>query len=123
MIVYVVTARADEGRKVKAVFEDRDQAMCCCALCESDYAEIEVVDTEAIKIGGTKKPLAEWLVIINRHGEVIDAGVRYTFNETRRHCWDVDGSCDVRITHGVNVTEDTAKEIALDYWDKLEKKD
>ena len=122
MTVYVVTTRTGDGRKIKAVFEDRDEAICCCALFEADEAIMEAWDTDEIHVNCKKKPLAEWIVIIGADGRVIDMDVIYTFKEICRHSWDFDDSCTVRMTHDVDVSEGRAKEIALEYWRQLEKK-
>lgn len=116
MIVYVVTTHTPMGRKVRAVFEDRDPAVFCCALLEHDEAELEEFDTEAIKITGTMKPLREWTVYINADGEAIDTENRYVFTETLKFHEDVDGSVSVYLTVGTDVPEDKVKEIALDHW-------
>lgn len=122
MVVYIVTTQNREGRAIKAVFEDRDQAEYCCALLETNDAMLEEWDTEALEISGKAKPLAEWLVIINPDGKVIDIDHRYTFTESLRHSWDIDGSCAVRMTQATDVPESKAQNIALDYWRQLEKK-
>ena len=122
MTVYVVTTHSSHGRKVKAVFEDREEAICCCALLEADEAVMEAWDTDALKISCKKKPLAEWIVIIAPDGRVIDSDLLYTFDEVCRHSWDVDDSCTVRMTHDTDMSEGRAREIALNYWRKLDKK-
>lgn len=119
MIVYVVTTQASIGRKVKAVFEDRDQAIYCCALFEREEAELEEVDTEAIRISGNKKPLAEWTVCIDAGGKVIDCNYLYTFNKKRHFIVDEDGSGAVYLTVDTDLPEDKVIEIALDYWGSL----
>ena len=121
MIVYVVTTYSELGRKVKAVFEDRDQAIFCCALLERDDAEMEEWDTEAIKTTGTMKPLCEWTVFIRSDGTVFDIGQRYTFKEVQRWEEDTDGSGVMRMTLSLNVSEDTVKEIALEHWERMKK--
>ena len=118
MIVYIVTTYRDGERRVKAVFEDRDQAIYCCALCDQKDAEIEEHDTEAIKISGNKKPLAEWTVYVNPDGEVIDTSVRYTFEPQCKYSEDVDGSWVACLTQDVSVSEDQVKEIVLDHIDQ-----
>ena len=121
MVVYVVTAHTSEGRKIKAVFEDRKQAECCCALLDGDDSMLEAWDTDGIKITGNATPLAEWLVLIKPDGSVIGMDRRYTFTEMVHHSWDLDGSCAVRMTHPTVLSEDRVKEIALNYWRQLEK--
>ena len=115
MIVYVVTTHTDLGRKVKAVFEDRDQAIYCCALCEREYPEIEEMDTEAIQITGNKKPLAEWTVCFDADGNVIDCDRRYTFSETLRLVEDIGGCETMFLTVDKDLTEDEVKEIAQNH--------
>ena len=119
MIVYVVTT--GEGRSIKAVFEDRDQAICCCALCDQEDCMLEEWDTEAIQITGHKKPLAEWMVFINSEGKVIDTEVRYTFNEVLKFNADFDGSGTMHLTMDVNASEDEAKQLALNHWQRMKK--
>lgn len=119
MIVYVVTTHSKFGRKVRAVFEDRDEAIFCCALLERDESELEEFDTEAIKITGTMKPLCEWTVFIRADETIMDVGQRYTFDTVFGHDVDADGSGLVRFTLSLDVTEDKAKEIALDHWRRL----
>ena len=121
MIVYVVTTPSSRGRTIRAAFEDRDQAIYFCAFLDDDDATLETVDTDAIKVSGNQKPLADWLVVIDPDGEVVDTEMRYTFIETRRCRQDMDGSYYVRITHPIDVSEEQAKEIALDYWRNVKK--
>ena len=121
MIVYVVTTRTDIGRRVKAVFEDRDQAIYCCALFEREDAELEELDTDALKISGNKTPLVEWIVCIRAEGSVADVGKRYTFDKVRSCVEDIDGSCVVRMTHDRSVDEDIAVDIMLEYWQEQTK--
>lgn len=115
MIVYVVTTHALKGRKVKAVFEDRDQAVYYCALFERDDPELDEIDTEAIQITGKKKPLHEWTVHVKPDGRVSDMGLRYTFDETLTYDEDTDGTMIVCMTLDMDIHEDKVKEIALDY--------
>lgn len=119
MIVYVVSVHSKLGRKVKAVFENRDDAIFCCALLERDEAELEEYDTEAIKITGTMQPLCEWTVFIRADETIVEVGKRYTFENGFGHDIDTDGSGLVRFTQDLDVTEDKAKEIALEHWRRL----
>lgn len=121
MIVYIVTTNPHGERKIKAVFEDRDQAIYCCALCDQEDAMIEEWDTEAIQITGHKKPLAEWTVFINGKGEAIDAELRYTFTEILKFSEDMDGSGAVYLTVDKDTTEAEAKTMAVEYWEQLKK--
>ena len=119
MIVYVVTT-GDSG-SIKAVFEDRDQAIYCCALCYQEDCMLEEWDTEAIQITGHKKPLAEWTVFINGEGKAIDTEVRYTFNDVLKFCADFDGSGTMHLTLDVNASEDEAKKFAVNHWQRMTK--
>lgn len=121
MIVYVVTTYSKKGRQVKAVFEDRAQAIYYCALFEQDDAEIDEMDTGAIRISGNKKPLHEWAVFVSPELIVKDMGLRYTFRESRTHDVDSDGSVTVYMTLDMGVPEDKVKEIAIDYVRQLKK--
>lgn len=121
MQVYVVVTYPDGECNIKAVFEDRDQAIYCCALCEREDATIEEWDTEAIKITGTKKPLATWSVYINSKGEVIETDLRYTFSKVLKFREDMDGSGAMYLTTDIDVPEDEVKKIALDHWQRMKK--
>lgn len=121
MIVYVVTTNVSSERKIKGVFEDREQAICCCALLNHDDAELEEWDTEGIKISGNKKPLHEWTIYVNDVGEVIDLERKYTYEKAFRRCKDFDGSCTIHMTLDMSVSEEEAKQIARDNWQKMQK--
>ncbi len=115
MIIYIVTTSPYGDRAVKGVFEDRDQAILMCALLENDDPLLEEFDTEAIKIGGSKKPLAEWTLLINAEGVVRDMGLRYTFDQKLKFDDDLDGSVIVTLTLDTDVPADKVKEIALNH--------
>lgn len=114
MTVYVVTTRPFGERKIEGVFEDRDQAIFCCALLVHDDSEMEEWDTNSMKFSGAKKPLAEWTVCVNGEGEAVDAACRYTFEEVCQYCEDIGGSWYACVTQPLSVSEEEVKEIVLD---------
>lgn len=114
MIVYVVTTRIGDSRKIEAVFDEHKQAAYYCAVKNDGDVFIEEWDTDAIKFTGSKELLCRWGADFDQNGSVLDLWSAYTLEERHTCSEEVDGSTYVCETLAYGTPEEEAKRILRD---------